>query len=609
MHVFSPTEDAPSSLDAVNVLETAITITDGLSTQEADAAYTVAESQGNIDASEKERARNSETITARHAEQDQRATAVGEARRAQPEELREKLQETPYELELVKSLTLDLPNELLAEIFDWHMLMGGRLITTLLVCKRWTLVAYRSPRLWSRISVSNLSLHPPFLRGSVRCTDLDHLRLVLSRSRSCTLQLELHFRFYLVSCDVTGSSSSLIHGPHVAANRITAVKMILDDQILRRCTSLLLVNNFLPFDHLNVTVLPLLSSIQTHLVRITDRELLFIQSLVNLSPSLRHLRSITRSLSAENQGVGLWTKRIESYSSIFPYDPCNSLHESPSLRWLEVFQDTVIPLTLPALQVLKWSIGAYSALHRITAPRLHTLVLHHGLPSRQAERQSANSISFPNLRVAIHASICDPTVLHMFHTPALEHLSIEYRSSLSSPSALLELFNGWAHMPRPKSLHLDCTFTDTHLISLLSRLPWLEELKVAGKVLQDTFWEGMAPSCNSSWQVSPTDERATRMLVPNLKVLLVNYPTCMRPIILRYYQPGEWEQVSNHLNELSSGREWTMTQIFGVAEAREQAGCPLRTLACWVPEKGVNVLIGGLDGLSNRPRFVSLTAL
>jgi hypothetical protein len=600
MRAVGPTEDGPSLLDAAGEL----------STQEPDAACTFAESQSNIDASEEETARNRETITATDAEQDRHVTAVRQTGRARPEELREKLGETPYELLiLVKSPAQMLPYELMAEVFDWHILMGGRLTTTLLVCKRWTMVAYSIPRLWSKIFVTNY--HPPSnLQGSVLCADLDDLRFVLSRSRSCPLQLELSFRFSVLTSHLRGSSSStsLIRGPNIAANRTTAINMILNDQILRRCTSLVLGTNFLPSHHLNTTVLPLLSSIITLHPEIGGRELLFVNSLVNLSPALRHIHC-TGVLSAENLGVGLWTKRIESYGCISPFNPCYLLHESPSLRRVEVSQDPLIPLTLPAVQILKWSIGTYSTLRRITAPLLHTLILRHSKLGSRAEHQSADSISFPNLRVAVHTWIHDPTVLYMFHTPVLEHLSIEYRSSYSSPAAIIKLLDGWVQMPRPKSLHLDCTFTDAYLVSVLRRLPWLEELKVAGNVVQGPFWEGMALSCNRGRQVSPSDEDATRMLVPNLKILLVNYPTAMLCLKLRRDREAEVAQLPYHLDNPSIFGELKVPQVLGVAAARKKAGCPLRTLACRFPGQGVKVLIGSLDGLPTRPKFVSLSAL
>jgi len=58
-----------------------------------------------------------------HAERRRRVAALRKAGRVPSEE------ETPFELELVNSPTLILPDELMAEIFDWHMLMGGKLTT------------------------------------------------------------------------------------------------------------------------------------------------------------------------------------------------------------------------------------------------------------------------------------------------------------------------------------------------------------------------------------------------------------------------------------------------------------------------------------------------
>ena len=618
MLAFVPTEDPPSLFDAVGAsVKTAIP--GELDAQQSDAAHIDTEIQDNIDTLEKETARHTERIVAKRAEREERVVTVCGAGQAPPEELRGKLEVAQCELVLavVHSPTLLFPNEVMAEIFDWHMLMGGRLATTMLVCERWKTVAYNSPRLWSRISITNLPLHPRYLRGSVLCTNLDHLRLVLARSQRCALQVELSFLFNVVSrsseYDGTSSrSSSLIRGLRVTANRAKAVKLILEYGVLKRCTRLVLANQFLPFGYQNTNILLRLSSIQVYSVSMRDHEQLFIQSLANLSPALQHIRC-NRSLKVEDRGEGLWTEYIESYGWISPSAPCHLLHDSRSLRRLGVHRDPVVPLTLPALQLLRWSIQSYSALHRITAPHLHTLVLRHGPLGGRAERQSAGSISFPSLRVAIHTWIYDPTVLHMFHTPALEHLSIEYGSSALSSTALLELFDGCAHMPRPKSLHLDCTFTDAALIAVLGRLPWLEELQVAGTVVRDTFWEGMTPSCNPNWPVSVpeshTDGRATHILVPNLKVLLFHCMTGMRCTTSTTNHHSDISQVSKHPDEVSSGGNWMVIQASAVAFAREQSGCPLRILALWSLEQKVDVLIGSIDSLTNKPKFVSLTVL
>jgi len=622
MHAFDPTEDAPSSLDAVQVLQTAITVTGELNTQEADAASTIAERQGNIDALEEEGARDRGTGTATHAEPRRRVVAVRKRGRVRSEKLRENLEETPFELEQVNSLTLILPDELMTEIFDWHMLMGGRLATMLLVCKRWSMVACCSPRLWARISVTNHAVRPPRrLRGSILCADLDYLRLVLSRSRSCPLQLELSFSSNPSRHHLEYSSRVLLMAePQITANRVEVVKLILGDQVLRRCTCLVLAGRFLPFDYQNTTVLPLLSSIRVYPTPRSDREIPFVQSLVDLSPALRHIRC-SHSLSAENKGVGLWTRRIESYSWFSTSSSCSLLHESPSLRTLGLEQDPIEPLTLPALQVLRWSIDNYSALHRVTAPHLHTLILRHGPYGRHFSPKPAGSISFPNLRVAIHEWVSPPKLVHMFHTPALEHLSIMYRSSPSSitcrsspsPSTeLLDLFDGSTHMPTPKSIHLDCAISSGALIAMLDRLPWLEELQVPGTAVNDTFWKRLVPSFNPSQQVARatllTDERSTPILVPNLKVLLVHYPAGTQGTLPTLHQQ-EMARVSKRPDEVSSGVDWRLAQASGVAVTRERAGCPLGILACWSSEQRVDVLIGSLDSLPYRPKFVSSTAL
>ena len=140
---------------------------------------------------------------------------------------------------------------------------GGRSAATLLVRKQWGTMAYSSPQLWSRITVTNLPFRRHHLRGSILCTNLDHLRLVLSRFQFRPLQVEISFRTVVLAAKINcGGSTSLIRGPQATANRINAVKLILGDQILRRCTSLFLAKRSVPFNYQNTTVLPLLSSIQ-----------------------------------------------------------------------------------------------------------------------------------------------------------------------------------------------------------------------------------------------------------------------------------------------------------------------------------------------------------
>ena len=224
----------------------------------------------------------------------------------------------------------------------------------------------------------------------------------------------------------------------------------------------------------------------------------------------------------------------------------------------------------------------------------------------------AGSITLPNLRVAIHVGVHDIMDIRGFQTPALEHLSIETRGG--ELGDLFELFDGSVHMPTPKSLHLECEFTDAALIAVLGRLPWLEELQVAGTIATDAFWEGLTPSNKPKWGVwlpkSYPDERANRILAPNLKVLLVNYSTGSLDIPPIHQSTKrmtrnprtELAQTSELLGNGSRGGEWTVLQASAVAVAREQAGCPLETLACWSPEKKVEVLIGSLDTLPQRPK-------
>jgi len=610
-------ENIESLSDEVEVLEGAITCE--LNAQEVEASRIAAEIQVDIDALEKELACYYGLITAKHTERENRVAAVREEGRGRLEELQKTLADAKHELAVIHSPILILPYEVTAEIFNWHVLMRGDLRTLLLVCKRWTTVAYSSPRLWSRIAVTDRGPDGVRLQGALVCDTVTYLRSVLSRAQASPLQVEISFGTYktFVHPNNYSQPSSLRHWSQADANCDEALSLILNNQILRRCTSIVLGNcpisgldDKLPKVVENMTILPLLSSLYIDQF-MNESGLQIVRSLIKVSPSLRHIRCRHSTIGPQNFGIGMWTRRIESYGWTNPSQSCHLLHESPSLRELGISGHLTGALTLPALQVLRMLPFAHSALRLITAPHLHTLILAHGLVS--VEHIPVNPINLPNLRVAIHTQICNIAALRVFQTPALEHLSIQ--SLGLGPTDLFELFDGSVQMPTPKSLHLDCAFTDAALIAVLGRLPLLEELQVAGTIAQDAFWEALSPSNKPTWRVwlpkSLPDERANRILTPNLKFLLLNYSTG------NLYTPpkgqpttaqrkarkrrAERAQEPELPDDGPRGGEWTVIQASAVALAREHAGCPLETLACWSPEKQVNVLIGSLDTLPQRP--------
>ena len=627
MYTLGRMKNITSLFDGIKVLERAITYE--LNAQDEEAFRIAAEIQVDVDALEKERARQvdigapenelarqSKFITSKHAGRQKRIAAVREEGRGRLEELQRKLADAKHELDIMLDIlhspVLMLPYEITAEIFHWNLLMGGNLKNMLLVCKRWTKVAYSSPRLWSRIAVTNRGPDEIRLQGALICSTISYLRSVLSRSQASPLQVEISLGRYSDCVIPSGSSqsSSFDIWPWATTNRESAISRILDNQILRRCTSIVLGNCSLPLDYdrpqrvvENMTDLPLLSSLYIG-TSLSSSDLYIVKPLIKFSPSLRHIRCRSSTIGPQDFGTEMWTKRIKSFGWLDTSKPCHLLHESSSLRELAIYGCPDAALTLPALQVLRWSLSTYSVLHLITAAHLHTLILTH--QSVFQRDLLASPISFPKLRIAIHTKIPDLTILHAFKTPALEHLSIQ--SEAQEPTALSELFDGATHMPTPKSLHLECAFTDDALIAVLGRLPWLEELQVAGTIAQDAFWEGLTPSNKPTWQVwlpeSYPDERAHRILTPNLKILLVNYSTgnlYAPPESQPSKEQAEISQASERPGDRSSGGEWTVRQASAVAVARAQAGCPLETLACWSPEKKVEVLIGNLDTLPQRP--------
>ena len=579
--------------EQIEALEAAIA--SSLNAQDADIALIISETQVDINIAEDKK----QIII---AERERRIAAVHDVGRLHLEELRRELAYLQHELAVVASPILVLPNEVTAEIFQWHAWRGEDLRILLLVCKRWTAIACASPRLWSRIHL-----------GSRYYRSLSQLRLFLSRSQSSPLQIKFDHSD-IRSYDV--APTSLWHKSLGRANHIEAIKLILGNKVLGRCTTITIGDDPIPWDDPGyraaveaMTMLPLLSSICITAVHLKEHERRLVQSLAGHSPSLRHMHCCNE-MSPQDLGLGaeIWAKRVETLSWMFPSHLWNSIHELPSLRELRIWGSPVVPLSLPALQELWWAYDDFHGFHFITAPQLHTLMVWHAR-KMPADDLPAGSITLPNLRVAIHNNVVDISVLRAFHTPSLEHLSISMRSSAlaSLPTPLFQVFDGSNHMPTPKSLHLCCAFNDAALIAVLRRLPQLEELRVVGGILQEVFWEALSPPCDlytrSHLLESHLDAGATNILIPKLQILLVDNSEYIKD------SQRSHKDVKDDLRaRLLKGGRWTVSHASAVAVARERVGCPLKTLACWSTQWKVTVLIGSLERLPQRPRCVLLVA-
>ena len=137
-----------------------------------------------------------------------------------------------HQLAVITSPVLSLPHEVMERIFNWYAL-GGNLGTLLLVCRRWTAIAYNVPHLWSRVSITD---YPASSKGSIGCTDLNHLRSVLSRSRSTPLHIKIRYTNCTSNADLPPSSFK--HQSLASANRTEAIILILrNDIICRRASS------------------------------------------------------------------------------------------------------------------------------------------------------------------------------------------------------------------------------------------------------------------------------------------------------------------------------------------------------------------------------------
>ena len=144
---------------------------------------------------------------------------------------------------------------------------------------------------------------------------------MLSCSQFSPLQIELAFLY--TSYD-SWQSSSFRHHSQAATNRIKAIHLILDRQVLTRHTLLSLDIWYPPLNSNSVLMtlehmplLSLLSTIHIHMISSKDYGIPLIHSLIKLSPSPRHIRGGIHNLGPQDLGVEVWAKRIESYDWIF----------------------------------------------------------------------------------------------------------------------------------------------------------------------------------------------------------------------------------------------------------------------------------------------------
>lgn len=175
MNLFARKEIVGSLSNQVKVLEGAITCE--LNSQDVEVSRISAEIQVDIDASEQELARLYGFIIAKR---EKRTAAVREEGLGRLDEMQRGLVDVKRKLDVINAPILTLPNEITAEFFSCRVLMGGNLKTMLLVCKRWTTLAYSSPRLWSRIAVTDLDTYEIRLKGALICYSASDLRWLKS---------------------------------------------------------------------------------------------------------------------------------------------------------------------------------------------------------------------------------------------------------------------------------------------------------------------------------------------------------------------------------------------------------------------------------------------
>lgn len=101
------------------------------------------------------------------------------------------LADVKHQLATISAPILRLPTECIAEIMQYFNVHNSAVIL-LLVSKRWNTIVKATPRLWSKIIVTDAGFYGTLhLKEAHICKSLKHLSFVLSFSKNAALDIEL----------------------------------------------------------------------------------------------------------------------------------------------------------------------------------------------------------------------------------------------------------------------------------------------------------------------------------------------------------------------------------------------------------------------------------
>lgn len=593
----SPTNSHPLSFASSNNQEslqrevteckTAIKVEEDAALKQVDEIWT--DTQPGIDAAREELRTLEARIAQMEAEREARKKEIMHSAFKRTASTRKTLADAKHELAAISAPILRLPIECTAEIFQWHFAMGGVSMLVASVCRRWAFIARGIPRLWSRITVTDRddprqALH---LFGSHECRSIPILRVFLAMAKDTPLDIELA-RF------------KVPRPPSPPPNNTNATPLWTDEALRllaadgrsRHWRSLYITSWSGgdqapcaaiqgPFENLRCLF------IRSFPYPPRPSYYPLVTSILESAPQLSH---IDTSDSIVIRSMKDWTSpsfwgHIEQYGNLSSPTDRRFLAHARRLReltladWRErMHTDKVV---LPSLRALRIIRSGAEAIGDFELPVLETMIM----KSSDGFRTPApGSIRLPAATSLISVDCRDIRALMAFEAPLLRHLYLAYHHHMGRNTqskewqrSFIETFEECEFMRTLTSLHLEVPVSDLEILSVLSHLPQLQELKVSPVQYfpGSKFWGGLTP-------------KGTRTRKQGIHCCPV-----LRILVLEVKDPHYSGQ------GLSSSR--SLELALELANARRAEGHPLTHLLIKLGDGAVHEIIGDFRTLPSHP--------
>ena len=445
------------------------------------------------------------------------------------------LADAKHQLAAISAPILKLPTECIARIMQYFNVYDPTAVL-LLVSKRWNAIVKATPRLWSKITLAH-GHQPLHLKGAHICRSLEHLSSVLSLSKDVPLDIEL------CACSEPRMVRTRRRISIISDNNLTAAPSEndlnwLDEGVIllgaegrsRRWRTLHITSwsreNGAPFKAIvgpfdNLRLLRIGPS--GGALHIAYEPL--VAAIVQGAPRLSAVLTVDDSIIRRVRGwkdKKFW-RNIETYSDLAPCDDLSFLAQAHRLKYLFMSSWESVPqsepVSLPCLRTLELQWPSIEILDGFRLPNLETLCLH---GARPVGAVGFRTISVPSVTSIISTSCSDVRVLQRLSTPALYHLDITAHYYLVRGAELwawqktfTETFDGSQFMPRPISFHMEIPISESQLLSALSLLPQIEELRIVSmNPLGSKFWNALTPR-------GAGGRRKSKQYCPKLRIMVV----------------------------------------------------------------------------------------